>query len=392
MRSRGTNFPSGTIAITFDGTPLTVTGSTQTSGGSFSSFITIPAGATVAVHTITVTVGATSVQTSFTVTASALLNPFNPASGPAGTQVILSGVNFPAGNIAVIFDSTPLTISGSLQTTGGSFQSNITVPAGSVAGDHTISVMVGTVTETATFTVTGAPTPTPTPTPTPSTDINVVQNDFNVGAPIGIGGAGFAAGSTVTIKYGGVTRATAQVEPNGTFQVIFSIPAIAPGARQFTISDGVNTTTASFVVEATAPATPAALLPDPGAKIEIPVTFDWDNVTDASLPVTYDFQIATDEDFTTDSIILGKTALTESLFMLTEAEGLELASDNATYFWRVKSVDGALNESGWTTGSEFLASGPSTFPRWALILIIVFGAIFVFGLGFWLGRRMAYYY
>jgi len=390
----GTNFPAGTIAITFDGSLLTVTGSTQTSGGSFSSFITIPPNATATTHIIMVTVGAVSVSTNFTVTSSALLNSPDPASGPAGTEVTLSGTNFPVGVISVTFDGSPVTVSGSIQTTGGSFSSKITVPEGSASGDHTIAVTVGAITLSAVFTVTGAPTPTatPTPTPTPTTGINIVQNDFNVGAPIGIGGAGFAAGSTVTIKYGGVTRATAEVESNGTFQVIFEIPEILTGARQFIISDGINTTTANFVVETTAPAEPSLISPDPGVKIKIPVTFDWDDVTDASLPVTYDFQIATEEDFNADSIILEKNSLTDSIFMLTEAEGLELASDNATYFWRVKSVDGALNESDWSAASDFLASGPSVFPRWALILIIVFGSIFVFGVGFFIGRRTAYYY
>ncbi len=397
----GSNFiVSYPIIFKFDGVTISPkSGDANTSTiGSFTSVITVPPGAAIGVRQITVTVGTVTVSTNFTVTANAVID-VSPESGQAGTNVYITGAYFPA-SLPLVFkiDSTTLIVNGGDSTTSaaGGFYSIITVPAGTASGDHIISVTAGTITLSATFTVTGEPTPTPTstptPTPTPTTAINIVQNDFNVGAPIGIGGAGFAAGSTVTIKYGGVTRASATVEANGTFQVIFNIPAIQPGARQFTISDGINTTTANFVVETTAPAEPPLISPDPGVKIKIPVTFDWDNVTDASSPVTYDFQIATDEDFTAGSIILEKTALTDSVFMLTEAEGLELASDTASYFWRVKSVDGALNESDWSAASDFLSSGPSVFPRWALILIIVLGSVFVFGLGFFIGRRTAYYY
>ena len=480
----GANFPAGTIAIRFDSTPLTVTGSTQTSGGSFSSFVTIPAGASPGNHTITVTVSTTSVSTTFNVTASAALDPLSPATGAAGTEVIVSGANFPAGTALVFrFDTTTLTpkagtdastrssgifistitipssatagahnitatagagsatatftvtavaaleplspvtgaagtdvvVSGanfmasypiifkldsttltpksgdSNTTTGGSFFSIITIPAGTASGGHTISVTVGTVTLTATFTVTGGATATPTPPPS-QTSVNVVQNDYFVGAPLGIAGVGFSPGATVTIKYAGDTKATAQVEANSTFQVIFEMPALKLGARQFTISDGVHTTTANFTVETTAPPVPSLISPETGVEVEIPITFTWGSVTDASSPVTYNFQIATDETFSAGSIVLEKKALDKAEFMLTEADGLEPTEEEAPYYWRIKAIDGALNESAWTSALDFITSGPSEFPRWAIILIGVFGGLFVFGLGYWLGRRTAFNY
>jgi hypothetical protein len=394
----GSNFPASTaLVFRFDATviaPKAGTDAATRSNGIFISTITVPAGTTAGAHTITVTAGTGTANATFTVTATAALEPLSPASGPAGTDVIVSGANLLA-SYPIIFklDTTTLTPkSGDTSTTiAGSFYSTITIPSGTIAGAHTISVTVGTTVLTATFTVTGAPTPTPTPTST-QTYINVVQNEFNVGSPIGIGGSGFTPGATVTIKYAGVTKATAVVNADTTFSVIFEVPALQAGARQFTISDGTNTTTANFVVETTAPTVPEEITPEDGTKTKIPITFDWEDVTDASAPVTYDFQLATDENFTADSIVLEKKALTESKFILTEAEGLDLASEQTPYYWRVKSVDGALNESNWTAAGDFFTSGPSPFPTWATIVIGVFGGLFLLILGFWIGRRTAFYY
>jgi hypothetical protein len=393
----GANFPASTaLVFQFDTTTLTpISGHTSTtSGGLFLSTITIPSTATVGAHTITVTAGTGTATATFTVTATAALYPLSPASGSAGTDVTVSGANLLA-SYPIIFklDDTTLTPkSGDTSTTtSSSFVSIVTIPAGTAAGEHTISVTVGTTTLTATFTVTGAPTPTPTQTPS-QTAINVVQNDFNVGSPIGIGGAGFTPGANVTIKYAGEIIATAKVEVDTTFTVIFEIPALELGARQFTISDGVNTTTANFTIETTAPSVPAAISPESGTKLNLPITFDWQDVTDTSSPVTYDFQIATDEDFTTNSIVLEKKALAQSEFILTETEGLDLAGEAVPYYWRAKAVDAALNESAWTNASEFFTSGPSSFPKWAIYLIGVFGGLFLIIIGFWIGRRTAFYY
>jgi hypothetical protein len=392
----GANFPANTaLVFKFDTTTILTpkSGHTQTtSGGLFLSTITIPPSATAGAHTITVTAGTGTANANFTVTATAALEPLSPASGPADTDVIVSGTNLLASYPIILkLDTTTLTPkSGDTSTTiDGSFYSIITIPSGTVAGAYTLSVTVGTTVLSKTFTVTGTPTPTPTPT---QTYINVVQNEFNVGSPIGIGGSGFTPGATVTIKYAGVTKATAEVNSDTTFSVIFEVPALQAGARQFTISDGINSTTANFVVETTAPTVPEEITPEDGTKTKIPITFDWKDATDASAPVTYDFQIATDQDFTADSIVLEKKALTESKFILTEAEGLDLAGEETPYYWRVKAVDGALNESSWTTAGDFFTSGPSPFPTWATIVIGVFGGLFLLILGFWIGRRTAFYY
>jgi len=129
-----------------------------------------------------------------------------------------------------------------------------------------------------------------------------------------------------------------------------------------------------------------------GVKVESPASFDWEDVTDESSPVTYALQIATDEDFTADSIVLEKTELAKSEYILTEKEELELAGQETPYYWRVRAIDAALNEGEWTGAGEFYVAAPFAFPRWALYTLLGIGAVIIFGIGYWLGRRTAFYY
>ncbi len=401
----GANFPASTaLVFKHDTTTLPIkSGSTQTtSGGMFLSTITVPAGASPGAYIITVTAGTGTATATFTVTvaASAVID-ISPESGPVGTEISITGANFPASQ-SIIFKIGGTTLTPTADNTTspvGGFYSIVNVPAGTAAGDHIISVSVGATTLTSIFTVTGSSTPTSTPTATPTPPptqktVNVVQNAYNVGASLGIAGIGFAAGANVTIKYAGETIASAKVGNDTTFQVIFEIPALKLGVHQFTISDGVNVATANFTVETTPPPVPAPLTPETGAKVEIPITFDWTDVTDASLPVTYDFQIATNQAFAAGSIVLDKKALATSGFISTAADGLTQANGGAN-FWRVKAVDAALNESAWSSVFDFHTSGggaASGLPGWVWPLIGSVGGVLLLFIGFWLGRRTAFYY
>jgi hypothetical protein len=73
-------------------------------------------------------------------------------------------------------------------------------------------------------------------------------------------------------------------------------------------------------------------------------------------------------------------------------EELKLATQEDPYFWRVKAVDAAFNDSDWSDTGEFFISPPFSFPKWALYLIIGVAAVFLFVIGFWIGRRTAFYY
>ena len=99
--------------------------------------------------------------------------------------------------------------------------------------------------------------------------------------------------------------------------------------------------------------------------------------------VTYTLQIAPSAGFT--SITLEKQKLTTSAYTLTETEKLLLTGKETPYYWRVKAVDGASNESAWSDAWSFYIS---IFPGWAKYTLIGVGALLFALLSFWLGMRI----
>jgi len=144
-------------------------------------------------------------------------------------------------------------------------------------------------------------------------------------------------------------------------------------------------------MESEAPPVPVPLLPEAGGKAKAEAYFDWEDVSDPS-GVTYTLQIASDENFTEDSIVLEREGLTESEYTLTEEERLESTKKEAPYYWRVKAVDRASNESEWSTPASFHVGFSITLPDWAMYVIYVVGAVVVGFIGFWFGRRTTYSY
>ncbi len=388
----GNNFPTGTIAITFNGTSAPITGgTTQTSGGAFASFITVPSSASTGTHTITATAGGISVNTYFTVTGTAptpTLNPLSATSGVVGSSITVSGSDFPDGNIAISFNGTVLSPqSGSTQTSNGNFSSIITIPSDATAGTHTITVTVGSTTKSTSFTVTPGTTPPPS-----NAVLNIDQSGHNIGATIGISGAGFNPNTNITIKYDDKQITTITSSTQGTFITTFNAPASEAGDHVITVTDGTNSADATFTVESTAPKVPTPLKPELGAKIKSPMIFDWDEVTDESQPVTYQLQIATDKSFGLGSVVLDKTSIEGSSYTLSEIEEDKLTTQETPYYWRIKAVDAASNESEWTGAGGFYVAGPFKFPTWAIYVAAIGGAIVFFLLGLWVGRRTAFYY
>ncbi len=125
-------------------------------------------------------------------------------------------------------------------------------------------------------------------------------------------------------------------------------------------------------------------------KAKAEAYFDWQDVTDPS-GVTYTLQIATDESFPANSIVLEKTGLTQSEYTITREERLKSVSKEAPYYWHVKAVDGASNESQWSGAGSFYVGFSLSLPQPVIYTLFGVGALLLGIFGFWLGRKTAYY-
>jgi hypothetical protein len=103
--------------------------------------------------------------------------------------------------------------------------------------------------------------------------------------------------------------------------------------------------------------------------------------------VTYALQIAKDLDFT--SPLLDKTGLTISECLVSKDDNVKLKKGTA-YYWRVKAVDGALNESDWTYPRLFYVGfSLSALPLWAWYVLGIVAATVLAIVGYWLWKKRA---
>ena len=193
----------------------------------------------------------------------------------------------------------------------------------------------------------------------------------NVGSEVTVAGSGFQADASITVTYTleRVTVATTASNANGEFSVTCVIPAGRHGEHPITATDDTNTATATFAVESTPPPIPSLLTPETEARARSRAYFDWEAVTDPS-GVTYTLQIASHDQFSHNSIVLEKVGLSASEYLLTEEEKLESTKKEAPYYWRVKAVDGAGNETTSAVDSFDVGLSFSKLPAWAQVLIV----------------------
>jgi hypothetical protein len=182
------------------------------------------------------------------------------------------------------------------------------------------------------------------------------QTTGSVGSRVNVHGNGFAVGETVTIHYDNLRVATDMADNNGAFATYFNVPPSNSGAHVITVSDGTITKKFTFTLESEAPPMPALLLPANRTETRAVAFLDWQNVTDPSQPVIYSLQVASDQNFS--SVVLEKTELTESEYTLPEKESLPAINPEAPYYWRVKAIDSANNESEWSAPWSFYVSAP----------------------------------
>jgi hypothetical protein len=284
----------------------------------------------------------------------------SPSYGPVDSQVWIDGSNFAERkDITVEYDDRDVDIASGDTKTGsyGSFYSMILIPE-STAGIHTITVTDKSgYSAEADFSVRA------------SISLNPVQGF--VGESLSVSGSGFARGQSVTITWDGVQKGTAATDTKGNFPAVsFEVPVAIHGNHSISASDASgNSATADFVIESTPPPLPELFSPTEGSRVgfigDVAPTFEWSAVTDPSEPVTYTLEIATTENFTDPDMreIPGITAGDEEVVIYAAEEPLSYG----TYYWRVKAIDSAQNDSGWTAAYSF---NVGLLPLWAFVAII----------------------
>jgi len=348
--------------------------------GSFTSRVEIPE-SIAGEHTLTVEDdGGHSGQVKFTVESQITLSPA-PAS--AGEEVTITGTGFGEdADLIVYFDGDVVYITGDYDTNDcGGFEARFVVPE---LGPGTYLVEV----EDEFFNIAEAALDVG-----PGLDISPVTSaeaPGNVGDTVELSGNGFVASHELIITYASEpVEFTTTSLTDGSFTYSFTVPPSPAGEHAITVSDGTSTKGVSFFMESTPPEAPASLLPEMDTKADSKAEFDWTDVSDASLPMTYQLQVATNGQFTADSILVSKIELTTSTYTLSDEEELESVGEEAPYYWRVRAKDAASNQSEWSSGTRFTVGVSFSMPGWLLYLLIAIGAIGVFILGYWLGRRSA---
>jgi hypothetical protein len=115
--------------------------------------------------------------------------------------------------------------------------------------------------------------------------------------------------------------------------------------------DGVGNPSAwssrgAFKLDTTAPDRPELVSPGDGTITGKTPKLDWSDVTDIST-VHYQMQVDNDADFS--SPVINKTWVSSSEYTVAAWQALSAG----TYYWRVIAIDGAGNDSGWTSGWSF---------------------------------------
>jgi len=279
------------------------------------------------------------------------------SSGLVGESITITGSTFASGetSIQILFDGDPVS-TGIKADSQGSWAASFMVPE-VPRGTHSITAgggqtQTGDVSSLA-FEVKPA--------------ITLSPQEGCVGTEVTVVGRGFAASRDVVVKYEGVQRATARSDANGSFQVSFSVPESRHGERRVTAEDVEGNKTeqpAVFAMESNPPPVPSLLSPSNGGRVGfiggIRPKFEWSAVWDES-GVRYSLQIATSADFAGSSVVVTITGLAGTRYIL------DSPLSYGTYYWRVQAVDGAANESGWTSSRRLQAG---LLPLWAVIVII----------------------
>jgi hypothetical protein len=377
------------ITVEYDGDKVDIiSGDKETdSDGKFTCTVIIPE-SIIGIHTITVTdVSGNKPEAEFTVEPKITLDP---TEQEAGKEVEVSGAGFSRKDaIVVTFDGSRISTTPSFIETDrrGSFNCSFVIPLhpSTPHPSYTLSSLRKVEAHDRSFNIAEAQLTvlaginlSPTISPT---------SPGHAGMELIVRGTGFTVSTMVTITYSDnddvIPVVTAPTDVNGEFEVHFTVPPSLAGSHVISATDGTTTVASTFTMESEAPPVPVPLLPEVAGTAEAEAYFDWEDVTDPS-GVSYILQVASDADFTT--IVLEKEGLSHSEYTVTEEERLE-PTEKEAYFWRVKAVDSASNESEWALPRLFYVGFSWTsMPDWIWYTFYGLGVLLLVFLGFWVRK------
>lgn len=312
-----------------------------------------------------------------------------PASGSPGSTVTIYGSGFPVGDTgSLTFDSKPINVNVTADQNGG-FVVDLVIP-NAPAVDHQLTALsskLGTNVAPATLVVVPVITVAPQVLP-------------EAGDKVTVAGRGFAASSTVTIKYNDNSLTNSPATDNtGSFNYSFTVQQSSDKGYRFVATDQVGNTAAmnsTAVTPSTPPSSPTpkpspapAPTPSPSPKpattllkpsvIEPkgqsfglfgsqPVNFIWSQIS-APGGVTYILEVADNYNFSAVKPGMRATALTQTNYTINLEPG--------TYFWRVKAVGSSGSESEWS--NSLYAFDVGSLPGWAIA-----AAVFIYVVLFYL--------
>ncbi|HEY78412.1 MAG TPA: hypothetical protein G4O09_04795 [Dehalococcoidia bacterium] len=313
-------------------------------------------------------------QTEFTVQPGLVLTP-SPASKL--DKVTIRGTGFSKRSyIDIYFDGDEQILAGKFTDDRGSFNTSLSLLP-DIPGDYSVRVEDEDKNEAeAVLTIVAG--------------IRISPDTGNVGTPVTVTGTGFKTKTAIAITYDNdqAPATTTTTDSYGKFEVTFTVPASQSGLHSITATDGTSTSNTSFVMESDNPAVPVPVAPETNARAPSRAVFDWEDVDDPS-GVVYNLEIAISREFTPGTMALQKTGLTESEYALTEAEQLKPTQKNEPYYWRVKAIDGASNESEWSEPEPFAVGATFNIMDWLPYILMAIGGLLVIFIIFWLKGRMA---
>ena len=367
----GTGFgkDEGSIRVTYDGTDAK-TGVSADSKGSWNVTLLVPSSIK-GVHTIDASGASTNADgvpdVTFFVSSAVEIKP---ESGYVGDSITINGCGFGGSESGITVTLDGNVVKSDIASNGeGCWTTSLAIPA-STGGSHFIDAYSAS---TAANDVADAKL-------TVLSKMVIEPAEGYVGCDILVSGTAFGADKEVTVKYDDIAVVTESVtDAKGNFQASFKAPKSIGGKHNVIATDAGGTSASGvFAMETTPPSLPQIISPKDGGRVglfdRVIPTFEWADVSDPS-GVYYSLQISSQSDFATT--VLSKEDLVESKYTLTDDEALL----RGKYYWRIKAVDGAGNDSGWTTS---ILVNVGLMPLWAFILIVVVAIAFIVRLVFFL--------